>query len=155
MAETIQEKTERALKYQIGRQSAMKRNAQEESEYFRDKLFKTVKAVFDDDDSTISVLNAIKDELWEWVEMKRPRVKANSQHWGIKTEIGEYVSKSKKTTFLAHFSVYKSYLGKVSELGEVPIYYQGMFPIDREHFKISTVVPNAKRLEDFFVIMKK
>jgi hypothetical protein len=147
-----QEKTERALKYQIGRQSGMKRVAMEESNYFRGKFFQTVKAAFDDEDTTISVLDKLKDELWEWVETKKPYTNANSKSWGKKTHIKPY--EAKKNTFLAHFSTNGNYIGKVSELGEVPVYYNGCFGIDKEHFTISSFVPKARRLEDFFVLKK-
>jgi hypothetical protein len=150
---TTQQKTERGLKYQIGRQAGMKRDALEESDYFRNKFFQTVKAAFDDDDTTIAVLNKIRDELWDWVQTKQPYTKANSFSWGKKTEIKPY--EAKKSTFLAHFSVNGTYLGKVSDLGTVPIYYDGLFPISKEHFKVITTAPDARRLEDFFVVQKK
>jgi hypothetical protein len=143
------EKTEGALKYQIGRQAGMKRNAMEESQYFADKFFQAIKAAFDDEDTPLSVLEKMQMELWDWVEKTKPYKSCPSKLFEKKTVIKPYENK-KGNSFLAHFTPAGNYIGKVSDLGDVPVYFDGLFPITKFHYRIACYAPEARNLKDFF-----
>jgi hypothetical protein len=38
----------------------------------------------------------------------------------------------------------------VSDLGDVPVYFDGLFPITKFHYRIACYAPEARNLKDFF-----
>jgi hypothetical protein len=119
-----------ALKYQIKRQSNMKKQAVEE----RDSEHSFLREAW----AMLALQNEDKvtHAIWRYAEATKPFVRIeNSSHIGIYTYIGDYTNK-KGVTSKAHYTQHDNYIGSVAKLGKKPISYAGFFKVSKTLFKI-------------------
>ena len=120
-----------ALKYQIKRQSNMKKQAVEE----RDSEHSFLREAW----AMLALQNEDKvtHAIWRYAEATKAFVRIeNSSHIGIYTYIGDYTNK-KGVTSKAHYTQHDNYIGSVAKLGKKPISYAGYFKVNKTYFKIN------------------
>lgn len=95
----------------------------------------------------------VSAQIWEFVETSPSPIYTlvNTKVFGIYSRLDMYENK-KGVRSLAHYTINGRYLGLVKKLGEIPIAYDGMFPITRKQFRINpTKIQNMKEIADVFV----
>ena len=120
-----------ALKYQIKRQSNMKKQAVEE----RDSEHSFLRGTW----AMLKQYNKewVTNDIWRYAEATKAFVRIeNSSHIGIYTYIGDYTNK-KGVTSKAHYTQHDNYIGSVAKLGKKPISYAGYFKVNKTYFKIN------------------
>lgn len=146
------------LKTQIRRQVGLKEHEHVKGAYYMEHLIKAWKIIINPYLENPELdMKPIHEMIWSFIESSPTQYykKDKSENHGVYSIIKEYTNKKGQTS-LAHYSINNYYLGSVKSLGDKPISYDGLFPLNKRHFKISMAgLRNFKSIQDLFESNKK
>ncbi len=122
------------LKSQIKRQVRKKEYEMDKGLHAQDCLIDMWKILATDDAHRWQT--TLEEQIWKYVEKYSLSIKINSSHFGLKTVIGNYTN-AKGESKPAHFTQRGSYYGSTKQYGSEPVFYDGYFEINKDHFNIS------------------
>ena len=137
----------RAVKTECARQVGLKKHEEKVAEHAVRCTVDTWKVMY-----AAGLTEQLQVLIWKYVVSAPYTIfkQCDSKIFGVKTVIKPYTTK-KGETFLAHFTVYNHYYGKVSKLGEEPIFYTGNFPVSSDRFTLDmTRLPSMQTFNDVY-----